>query len=113
MWREWNPDLIVLDIMLPALDGLSVLRHIRLKDERLPVLILSAKGEPDDRIRGFACGVDDLPCQALSTLKSFSWRVERLLTRSPLGPRVRGRGAPQGRGGTLRPSGTTRSTSPR
>ena len=36
MWKEWNPHLIVLDIMLPGLDGLSVLRHIRLEDERLP-----------------------------------------------------------------------------
>ena len=59
MWKEWNPHLIVLDIMLPGLDGLSVLRHIRLEDERLPVLILSAKGAPDDRIKGFSCGVDD------------------------------------------------------
>jgi two-component system, OmpR family, alkaline phosphatase synthesis response regulator PhoP len=59
MWKEWNPHPIVLDIMLPGLDGLAVLRHIRLEDERLPVLILSAKGEPDDRIRGFSCGVDD------------------------------------------------------
>ena len=59
MWKEWNPDLIVLDIILPGLDGLSVLRHIRLEDEKIPVLILSAKGAPDDRIRGFSCGVDD------------------------------------------------------
>ncbi|MBM4315368.1 MAG: response regulator, partial [Deltaproteobacteria bacterium] len=41
LWKEYNPDMIVLDIMLPGLDGLSVLRHIRLEDEKLPVLILS------------------------------------------------------------------------
>ncbi|MFP4391119.1 MAG: response regulator, partial [Desulfococcaceae bacterium] len=34
LWRDWKPDLIVLDIMLPVMDGLSVLRHIRLRDER-------------------------------------------------------------------------------
>jgi two-component system alkaline phosphatase synthesis response regulator PhoP len=81
MWKDWNPDLIVLDIMLPALDGLSVLRHIRLKDERLPVLILSAKGEPDDRIKGFSCGVDDYLAKPFN-LAEFLLRVERLLTRA-------------------------------
>ena len=52
-WKEWQPELMVLDIMLPELDGLSVLRHIRLEDERLPVLILSARGDSDDKIRAF------------------------------------------------------------
>ncbi len=81
LWKEWSPHLIVLDIMLPGLDGLSVLRHIRLEDERLPVLILSAKGEPDDRIRGFSCGVDDYLAKPFN-LDEFLLRVERLLTRS-------------------------------
>jgi two-component system alkaline phosphatase synthesis response regulator PhoP len=80
-WKEWNPHLIVLDIMLPGLDGLSVLRHIRLEDERLPVLILSAKGEPDDRVRGFACGVDDYLAKPFN-LEEFLLRIERLITRS-------------------------------
>jgi two-component system alkaline phosphatase synthesis response regulator PhoP len=91
MWKEWNPHLIVLDIMLPGLDGLSILRHIRLEDERLPVLILSAKGGPDDRIKGFTYGVDDYLAKPFS-LEEFLLRVERLLTRtswsqppSPLG----------------------------
>lgn len=81
MWKDWNPDLIVLDIMLPALDGLSVLRHIRLQDERLPVLILSAKGTPDDRIKGFSCGVDDYLAKPFN-LEEFLLRIERLLARS-------------------------------
>ena len=80
MWKERNPDLIVLDIMLPGLDGLSILRHIRLEDERLPVLILSAKGAPDDRIKGFTYGVDDYLSKPFS-LEEFLLRVERLLTR--------------------------------
>jgi two-component system alkaline phosphatase synthesis response regulator PhoP len=81
MWKEWNPHLIVLDIMLPGLDGLSVLRHIRLEDERLPVLILSAKGTPDDRIKGFAHGVDDYLAKPF-ILEEFLLRIERLMTRT-------------------------------
>jgi two-component system alkaline phosphatase synthesis response regulator PhoP len=80
MWKEWNPHLIVLDIMLPGLDGLSVLRHIRLEDERLPVLILSAKGAPDDRVKGFSYGVDDYLAKPFN-LEEFLLRIDRLLTR--------------------------------
>lgn len=84
MWKEFNPQLIVLDIMLPGLDGLSVLRHIRLEEERLPVLILSAKGEPDDRIRGLSCGSDDYLAKPFN-LEEFLLRIERLLARSSWG----------------------------
>ncbi len=81
MWKEWNPHLIVLDIMLPGLDGLSVLRHIRLEDQRIPVLILSAKGEPHDKVKGFSYGVDDYLAKPFN-LEEFLMRVDRLLTRS-------------------------------
>jgi two-component system alkaline phosphatase synthesis response regulator PhoP len=81
MWKEWNPHLIVLDIMLPGLDGLSVLRHIRLVDERIPVLILSAKGGSDDKIKGFSYGVDDYLAKPFN-LDEFMMRIERLMTRS-------------------------------
>ncbi|MBU4258486.1 MAG: response regulator transcription factor [Proteobacteria bacterium] len=79
-WKELMPDLIVLDIMLPGIDGLSVLQNIRLEDERIPILILSAKGEPDDRIKGFSYGVDDYLSKPFN-LEEFLLRVERLLTR--------------------------------
>ena len=79
-WRQWQPDLIVLDIMLPELDGLSVLRNIRREDERLPILILSARGDSDDKIKGFSCGVDDYLAKPFN-LEEFLLRVERLLTR--------------------------------
>jgi DNA-binding response OmpR family regulator len=81
MWKEWNPQLIVLDIMLPGLDGLAVLRHIRLEDERLPVLILSAKGGTEDIVKGFSCGVDDYLAKPFS-LDEFLLRIERLMTRA-------------------------------
>jgi two-component system, OmpR family, alkaline phosphatase synthesis response regulator PhoP len=81
IWKEWNPHLIVLDIMLPGLDGLSVLRHIRMKDEKLPVLILSAKGGPDDKVKGFSYGVDDYLAKPFN-LEEFIVRIERLMKRS-------------------------------
>src|SRR3989339_1120600 len=79
-WRELKPDLIVLDIMLPGIDGLSVLQSIRLEDERIPVLILSAKAEAHDRIKGLSCGVDDYLSKPFN-LEEFLLRVERLLVR--------------------------------
>jgi DNA-binding response OmpR family regulator len=79
-WKEWHPDLIVLDIMLPGIDGLAVLQHIRLEDERLPILILSAKNEDDDKVKGLAFGVDDYLAKPFN-LEEFLLRVDRLLTR--------------------------------
>jgi len=79
-WKSWPPDLIVLDLMLPAIDGISVLRNIRLEDERIPILILSAKGEPDDKVECFKYGVDDY-LQKPFNLDEFLVRVDRLLTR--------------------------------
>jgi DNA-binding response OmpR family regulator len=80
LWKEWNPQLIVLDIMLPGLDGLSILRHIRLEDEKLPVLIISAKGGPDDKIKGFSYGVDDYLAKPFN-LEEFLLRIDRLIKR--------------------------------
>ncbi|MBN2255656.1 MAG: response regulator transcription factor [Deltaproteobacteria bacterium] len=77
-WKETQPDLIVLDIMLPHIDGISVLRSIRLEDERIPILIVSAKGDPDDRVRGLSYGVDDYLTKPFS-LEEFLLRVEGLL----------------------------------
>lgn len=79
-WRSLSPDLIVLDIMLPQIDGLSVLRNIRLEDERVPILILSAKGDSEYRIKGFSYGVDDYLAKPFN-LNEFLLRVKRLLTR--------------------------------
>lgn len=79
-WRTWKPELIVLDIMLPMVDGLSVLRSIRNEDEKLPVLILSAKSSAEDKVRGLRCGVDDYLAKPFD-LDEFLLRVQRLLAR--------------------------------
>jgi DNA-binding response OmpR family regulator len=67
--------------MLPGIDGLSVLRNIRLEDERLPILILSAKADIDDKLEGLAYGVDDYLTKPFH-LDEFLLRVERLLLRA-------------------------------
>ncbi len=83
-WRRWRPDLIVLDIMLPGVDGISVLREIRSEDEKLPVLILSARSTAEDRVRGLTHGVDDYMVKPF-VLEELLLRVDRLLTRSAWG----------------------------
>ncbi len=80
VWKEWCPHLIVLDLMLPGIDGREVLKNIRLEDERLPILILSAKGDPSDKIGGFVDGVDDYMTKPFN-LEEFLLRIKRLLTR--------------------------------
>lgn len=79
-WKEHRPDLIVLDIMLPGIDGLSILRNIRLDDERVPILILSAKADIEDKVQGLTFGVDDYLAKPFH-LEEFLLRVERLLLR--------------------------------
>ena len=79
-WKQWCPHLIVLDLMLPGIDGMKILKNIRLEDERLPILILSARVDTADRVDGFLVGVDDYMTKPFS-LEEFLLRVNRLLTR--------------------------------
>ena len=58
LWREEQPDLVVLDVMMPGMDGFSVLREIR-RASRVPALMLTARGEAEDRIEGLENGADD------------------------------------------------------
>ena len=80
-WRSWKPDLIVLDIMLPMIDGFSILKTIRKDDERIPILILSARGDTKDKVRGLKYGVDDYLAKPFD-LEEFILRVERLLAKT-------------------------------
>ena len=80
-WKACRPDLIVLDIMLPGIDGWSVLQSIRLEDERIPILILTARAASGDRVKGLTYGVDDYLTKPFE-LEEFLLRVKRLLTRS-------------------------------
>lgn len=77
-WRSWNPDLIILDVMLPMIDGFSILKTIRQEDEKIPVLILSARGDTRDKVKGLRYGVDDYLSKPFD-LDEFLLRVARLI----------------------------------
>jgi DNA-binding response OmpR family regulator len=77
-----NPiDLIILDIMLPKQDGLSILREIRKAGTTTPVLMLSAKGDIDDKIKGLDLGADDYLAKPFS-LDELMARVRALFRRA-------------------------------
>src|SRR5438093_12014739 len=57
--RDAGADLIILDLMLPGLDGYRVLRVLRDEGRRMPILILTARGEEADKVRGLRLGADD------------------------------------------------------
>lgn len=81
LWKEQAPDLIVLDLMMPTLDGFQVLKQIRVEDAHIPILILSARDEARDKVKCLKDGVDDYLSKPFN-LDEFLLRVERLLTRS-------------------------------
>ncbi|NMC74171.1 MAG: response regulator transcription factor [Geobacteraceae bacterium] len=73
--------LIILDIMLPGMDGFSVCKEIRKIDPRVPILILSARSHEGDRITGLAAGADDYLMKPFN-LSEFLLRVKGMLRRS-------------------------------
>jgi DNA-binding response OmpR family regulator len=79
--REQPPDLIVLDVMLPSLDGLTVCRMIRSESD-VPIIMLTARGSEVDRIVGLEIGADDYIVKPFS-LGEFLARVRAMLRRAP------------------------------
>ena len=73
-------DLIVLDVMMPKLNGFDLLRHIRKTDQRTPVLLLTAKGESADRIEGLKIGADDYLAKPFEP-EELSLRIAAVLRR--------------------------------
>jgi two-component system, OmpR family, alkaline phosphatase synthesis response regulator PhoP len=76
-----RPDLVVLDLMLPGLDGFEVLERVRAAGHRMPVLILSARAEEADKVRGFRLDADQYVTKPFGLLELIE-RVKALLRRA-------------------------------
>jgi DNA-binding response OmpR family regulator len=79
--RQLPPDLLVLDLMVPGLDGLAVLKALRDDDLPIPVLILTALGDESQKVQGLKLGADDYVTKPFS-VKELLARVEALLRRT-------------------------------
>ncbi len=75
------PDIVVLDLMLPGIDGLEVCRRLRAVNPSLPVVMLTARGEEEDRIAGLEVGADDYVVKPFSP-RELALRVRSVLRRS-------------------------------
>jgi two-component system response regulator BaeR len=82
--HSMSPDLLLLDVMLPGLDGLQILRELR-KSSALPVIMLTARVEEIDRLLGLEFGADDYVCKPFSPREVVA-RVRALLRRSATPP---------------------------
>jgi two-component system, OmpR family, response regulator ChvI len=88
-WRSFErgpshlPDLAILDILMPRMDGLELCRRLRALSERLPILFLTSKDEELDRVLGLELGADDYLCKPFS-MRELLARVKVLLRRAAL-----------------------------
>lgn len=80
MVRSSQPDVVVLDLMLPGFDGLEVCRQIQ-RDRAVPVIMLTARGSETDRVVGLEIGADDYLCKPFS-MRELAARVRALLRRA-------------------------------
>jgi DNA-binding response OmpR family regulator len=81
MAEQWTPDVILLDLMLPELDGYQVLQTLRSRGVKTPVVILTARGEEADKVRGFRLDADQYVTKPFGVLELLE-RVRALIRRS-------------------------------
>ena len=79
--EQWTPDVILLDLMLPELDGYQVLQTIRSRGVKTPVVILTARGEEADKVRGFRLDADQYVTKPFGVLELLE-RVRALIRRN-------------------------------
>ena len=77
---ENNYDLILLDVMMPKMDGFTVCKNIRIQNPIVPILMLTAKGDIEDKTQGFDCGADDYLIKPFE-IQEVLLRIRALLRR--------------------------------
>jgi two-component system alkaline phosphatase synthesis response regulator PhoP len=81
LYKSESFDLIILDLMIEEMDGFEVARQLRQNDQRLPIIMLTARSAVDDRIHGLEAGADDYMVKPFH-LRELLLRVERMLERT-------------------------------
>lgn len=89
--RDHQPDLVLLDLMLPGRDGLEVCRELRTFSD-VPVVMLTARVEEADRLAGLECGADDYICKTPFSPREIVARIKAILRRSRIAAPVAGAG---------------------
>jgi len=84
-YRDEHVDLVILDLMLPRLDGLAVCRRLREERSAVPIIMLTARGDEGDKVLGLELGADDYITKPFS-IREFMSRVRALLRRAQLPP---------------------------
>ncbi len=87
--RETKPTLILLDLMLPGMPGLEVLRHLRETGHETPVIIVSARGQDRDKVQGLELGADDYLTKPFG-LSELTARIRAVLRRAQTGAKAAG-----------------------
>ena len=80
-FRQHHPDLVLLDVMMPVMDGWEVCRAIRQTDKKTPIIMLTAKGETTDKVSGLKMGADDYITKPFE-MKEVLARIEAVLRRT-------------------------------
>jgi DNA-binding response OmpR family regulator len=79
LWRRHEPDLVLLDVSMPGLDGHAVTRIVAAGEQPVPVIFLSARAEEKDRVAGLALGAADYVTKPFS-MQELVLRIERVLS---------------------------------
>lgn len=79
-YKEYEPQLIIVDLMMPEIDGFGVITEVRKRDAKIPIMVISAKDQVKEKIKCLSLGVDDYISKPFD-LDEFLLRVDRLLTR--------------------------------
>jgi two-component system alkaline phosphatase synthesis response regulator PhoP len=81
LYKKAKPDLIVVDLMMPEIDGVGVIQFVRSDNKKIPILVISAKDQVQEKVHCLSLGVDDYLSKPFH-LDEFLLRVDRLLTRA-------------------------------